>query len=44
MFMNNLLMIKSKNMMRLEKLQQEKEMISQHDVCKIIITSKIIIN
>ena len=32
-FMINQLMIKSKNMMKLEKLQQDKEMITQQDVC-----------
>ena len=32
-FMINQLMIKSKRMMRLEKLQQDKEMITQQDVC-----------
>ena len=32
-FMNNQLMIKSKSMMKLEKLQHEKEMITQQDVC-----------
>ena len=32
-FMINQLLIKSKSMMKLEKLQQEKEMITQQDVC-----------
>ena len=32
-FMVNLLEIKSKNLMKLEKLQQDKEMIIQQDAC-----------
>ena len=32
-FMNNQLMIKSESMMKLEKLQQEREMSTQQDVC-----------
>ena len=43
-FMINQLMIKSKNMVKLEKIQQVKEMIIQQDICKIINTSKIIIS
>ena len=42
-FMINLLGIKSKNMMKLEKLQHGKE-ITQQDVCQTINTLKIIIN
>ena len=38
------LTIKSKNMMKLETLQQEKEIITQQAVCWIINTSKTIIN
>ena len=32
-FMINQLMIKSESMMKLEKLQQEREMSTQQDVC-----------
>ena len=41
-FLVNLLDIKSENMMKLEKIQQNKEMISQQDICQILYTTKII--
>ena len=43
-FMINQFLIRSKSMMKLEKLQQEKEMITQLDVCYITNISKIITN
>ena len=42
-FVINQLMIKSKSMMKLEKMQQEKEMITQLVACKIVNILKTII-
>ena len=42
--MINQLMIKSKSIMKLERLQQDKEMTTQQDVCYNINISKIVIN
>ena len=39
-FMISLLKIKPKNMKKLERLQQDKEMIIQHDFCYIIANKK----
>ena len=43
-FNDSKLMMKSKSMMRLERLQQGKEMIIQQVVCYLINTLEIIIN
>ena len=43
-FMINQLKIKPKNIMKSERLQQDKEMTIQQDFCEIINISKIIIN
>ena len=44
LFMINLLANNPKNMMKLERFQQGKDMIAQQDVCWIINTLKTIIN
>ena len=43
-FMINQLMMQSKNMMKLERLQQGKEMITQQVVCQIMFTLTRIMN